>query len=372
MLQDLADVRLVWRHDRPPRRHVVEDLQRRGIRHHLGLQRDVEAGHMPGHRVVLHQPGEVHPRPQPKFGCQRLQILANRPVADHFQRDCRALIGRHGPQHGIQPMPGAHEANEAQHHRRRGPGRGLCGEPLQYHPVGDHLDPVARHAGCGDHVAQHPGYRQYPVRRPPHRLLGPMRHAPQPQPGMRDALLRQRRVHLQQVRHPQLAREPFARQVIQVVALIDRLRAKCLGGPPQREIGGDVVGKFRDLPQRTRQQPAQPGHNPAFAAEAGGRVVGRPHHHHLMPGIAQGGDQFLDMNALPVARLDAVAVENAHGVPSAPRRRLGLRTEQTPVRRERYDNTGQPRPGGGSRSLGRGALAHGRCLPGRRGGGKEV
>ena len=36
-------------------------------------------------------------------------------------------------------------------------------------------------------------------------------------------------------------------------------------------------------------------------------------HQHLVAERAQRGDQFLDMHALAVARLDAVAVEDAHG-----------------------------------------------------------
>ena len=58
--KDLADVLLIRRDDRPSRRHVFEDLQRRSVFHRARLQGDVEPGDESRNLLASLQAGEAH------------------------------------------------------------------------------------------------------------------------------------------------------------------------------------------------------------------------------------------------------------------------------------------------------------------------
>jgi hypothetical protein len=127
-----------------PGRHVVEDLQRRGIGHGARLQRDVETRHQPRHRLMRRQAGEPDAveRCRARFACRSSAGRAGpSPTTTRSSRDhphpqpCRrspsgcAPAGRcrHRRDHRIQTMPIAHKADEPQHQRiGRGRTRRQC------------------------------------------------------------------------------------------------------------------------------------------------------------------------------------------------------------------------------------------------------
>ena len=106
-----------------------------------------------------------------------------------------------------------------------------------------------------------------------------------------------------------------------------RAHRRCPGGRPAPRAPAarwsQPIGHLRQLAQRPGQQAADARDRRALAAQRHGVVGRRADDADLVPGSAQRGDHRLDMHALPVMGLDAMAVEDAHArapfaVPAAP------------------------------------------------------
>ena len=134
----------------------------------------------------------------------------------------------------------------------------------------------------------------------------------QPQPAEADSFLGERRIHFQQQRHAAAPCRPASGNMEKVSALIDDIRAEGPRRARQPHCGDQPIGHLRQLAQCAGQQAADAREGRALAAQCHGIIGRRPDDADLVSGSAQRGDQRLDMHALPVMGLDAMAVEDTH------------------------------------------------------------
>jgi hypothetical protein len=221
-------------------------------------------------------------------------------------------------------VPVAHESGEADdqsvgeaQHRLRLAGRRHVREVLDVDAVRVDDDARRRHAARLDVAGEHARDRQHRVGVAPRSAFGPRGESREAQRPMRAALLGQRRVHLEQERDAEAPARDGARELVQVVALVDDVgteRARRTQEPRNRD---GVVRELRDLVQRRRgdalgaMHPADlRPHRAARIARLGGRER-RADDEHLVPERAQVAHHLVDMDGLAVARRGAMVVEDA-------------------------------------------------------------
>ena len=158
---------------------------------------------------------------------QRVQILP------------RLLL--HEPQHAVEPVPLAHEADEAQHETAGEAEAALRGFPVRQTGEG-HLvdavrydvDPLARHSGRLDVAGQHLGHRQHQIGSAPGMALGPLRQPRQGDAAVPTTFLVEWGVDLEQQRHAEAASCPDPGREIQVVSFVDHVRPEGEDGARDR------------------------------------------------------------------------------------------------------------------------------------------
>ena len=210
-------------------------------------------------------------------------------------------------------MPVPHEADKAQDNpvaeALASREIGILGE---VDAVRHHLDAPPRNARAFDDALQSAGDHEDLVGGAPDIRLQPRGKSAQPKAAKSRAFLCQRGVYLQEQRHTLPPCEPGSGEMEQVVALIDHVRMEVARGLPQTPGDRDIIGKLRERTDQWRQASAYQRDQPAFTAKFRLLVKAGPDHQHLVSLGAQGCDHRLEMHALTVARLDAVAVEDAH------------------------------------------------------------
>jgi hypothetical protein len=191
--------------------------------------------------------------------------------------------------------------------------------------VGHHGDVAGLHPGLAQPPGQDLRDGQHDGGGAPGLVFQPLGKAKQMQAAIGVTLGGQGGIDLQQQGRAGLAGQAGAGEIEQIAAFIDDVWLECGVSAFQRTIGDGVIGQFGDFLRRARQQFAQEPDGAAFAAEPGLVVETGADDMDLVAQRAEGADQFLDVHALSVLGLNAMAVEDAHGALDHDRFRRGRR-----------------------------------------------